>query len=59
MSIFKKNQAVVIKGTKTNATPRPGKFVATHPGAKGDFHEVRLDGSTATAKFRGSQVSPA
>ncbi|MGK5040391.1 hypothetical protein ACQ4WQ_08620 [Janthinobacterium sp. GB1R12] len=59
MSNFKKDQKVNVKGTKTEPLPRPGKFVKTHPGARGDFLEVLLDGSTASAKFRPSQVSAA
>ena len=57
MSNFKENQKVNVKGTKTDPAARPGKFVKTHPGARGDFLEVLLDGSTASAKFRPSQVS--
>ena len=56
---FKKNQLVTVVGTKSDPARRPGKYVATHPGAKGDFHEVMLDGSTASAKFRGKQVEAA
>ncbi len=59
MSNFKENQKVNVKGTKTDPAARPGKFVQTHPGARGDFLEVLLDGSTASAKFRPSQVSAA
>ena len=59
MSKYKKDQAVSVIGTKTNANRRQGKFVAEHPSAKGSFFEILLDGSTATAKFRGSQVMPA
>jgi hypothetical protein len=59
MSNFKENQKVNVKGTKTDPAARPGKFVKTHPGARGDFLEVLLDGSTASAKFRPSQVSAA
>ena len=59
MSNFKKGQAVTTKGTKTDPTRRFGKFVATHPGKKGDFLEVLLDGSNASAKFRPSQVAAA
>ena len=57
MAAFKKNQAVTVVGTKTNPLRRPGKYVATHPSARGDFIEVLLDGSTATTKFRVSQVA--
>ena len=59
MSNFKENQKVNVKGAKTDPAARPGKFVKTHPGARGDFLEVLLDGSTASAKFRPSQVSAA
>lgn len=59
MSNFNKDQAVNVKGTKTDPAARPGKFVKTHPGVRGDFLEVLLDGSTASAKFRPSQVSAA
>ena len=59
MSNFNKDQAVNVKGTKTDPAARPGKFVKTHPGARGDFLEMLLDGSTASAKFRPSQVSAA
>ena len=59
MSNFKKDQKVSVKGTKTAPLPRPGKFVATHPGARGDFLEVLLDGSTQSQRFRPSQVSAA
>jgi hypothetical protein len=59
MSNFKENQKVNVKGTKTSPAARPGKFVQTHPGARGDFLEVPLDGSTASAKFRPSQVTAA
>ena len=59
MSNFKKDQKVNVKGTKTDTATRPGKFVQTHAGARGDFLEVLLDGSTASAKFRPSQVSAA
>ncbi len=59
MSNFKKGQAVNVKGTKTDPAPRPGKFVATHPGSRGDFLEVQLEGTVDTAKFRPSQVSAA
>ena len=59
MSNFKENQKVNVKGTKTEQLPRPGKFVKTHPSARGDFLEVLLDGSTASAKFRPSQVTAA
>ena len=59
MSNVKKDQKVNVKGTKTDPATRPGKFVQTHAGARGDFLEVLLDGSTATAKFRPSQVSAA
>lgn len=55
---FKKGQAVTVKGTKNNPDRRPGKFVATHPGAKGNFLEVLLD-TGASAKFRESQVAAA
>lgn len=56
MTILKKNQAVTVKGTKTHPARRPGKYVATHPGTRGNFVEVLLDGSTATNRFRESQV---
>ena len=59
MSKFKENQKVNVKGTKTDPAARPGKFVKTHPGARGDFLEVLLDGSTASTKFRPSQVTAA
>lgn len=59
MANFKKHQAVSVNGTKTKPDRRPGKYVATHPTSKGDFVEVLLDGSTATAKFRASQVAAA
>ena len=59
MSNFKKDQKVNVKGTKTDPAARPGKFVQTHAGARGAFLEVLLDGSTASAKFRPSQVSAA
>lgn len=59
MSTLKKNQTVTVKGTKTKPERRPGKYIATHPGTKGNFVEVLLDGSTATAKFRESQVEAA
>lgn len=55
---FKKGQAVTVKGTKNNPDRRPGKFVQTHPGAKGNFLEVLLD-TGASAKFRESQVAAA
>lgn len=56
---FKKGDKVTVKGTKTDPSPRPGKYVATHSGAKGDFHEVMLDGAVSTTKFRGSQITAA
>ena len=59
MSNFKKDQKVNVKGTKTEPLPRPGKFVKTHPGTRGDFLEVLLDGSTQSQRFRPSQVSAA
>ena len=59
MSNFNKDQAVNVKGTKTDPAARPGKFVKTHPGARGDFREVLLDGSTQSQRFRPSQVSAA
>lgn len=59
MSNFKENQKVNVKGTKTDPTARPGKFVKTHPGVRGDFLEVLLDGSTQSQRFRPSQVSAA
>ncbi|PMQ16989.1 hypothetical protein [Janthinobacterium sp. AD80] len=59
MSNFKKDQKVNVKGTKTAPLPRPGKFVQTHPGVRGDFVEVVLDGSTQSQRFRPSQVSAA
>lgn len=59
MSTFNKDQAVNVKGTKTDPATRPGKFVKTHPGARGDFLEVLLDGSTQSQRFRPSQVSVA
>ena len=59
MSNFKKDQKVNVKGTKTAPLPRPGKFVQTHPGVRGDFLEVVLDGSTQSHRFRPSQVSAA
>ena len=54
MSNFKENQKVNVKGTKTDPAARPGKFVQTHPGARGDFLEVLLDGSTQSQRFRPS-----
>ena len=54
MSNFNKDQAVNVKGTKTDPAARPGKFVKTHPGARGDFLEVLLDGSTQSQRFRPS-----
>lgn len=59
MSTYKKGQAVTVIGTKGSTARRAGKFVAEHPTAKGSFFEVQLDGATATAKFRASQVAPA
>ena len=59
MSNFNKDQKVNVKGTKTEPLPRPGKFVQTHPGVRGDFLEVLLDGSTQSQRFRPSQVSAA
>ena len=59
MSNFKKDQKVNVKGTKTEPLPRPGKFVQTHPGVRGDFLEVLLGGSTQSQRFRPSQVSAA
>lgn len=59
MSNFKESQKVNVKGTKTDPAARPGKFVQTHPGARGDFLEVLLDGSTQSQRFRPSQVSAA
>ena len=59
MSNFKENQKVNVKGTKTDPTARAGKFVKTHPGVRGDFLEVLLDGSTQSQRFRPSQVSAA
>jgi hypothetical protein len=59
MSNFKENQKVNVKGTKTDPAARPGKFVKTHPGVRGDFLEVLLDGSTQSQRFRPSQVSAA
>ncbi|MDO8039458.1 hypothetical protein [Janthinobacterium sp. SUN137] len=59
MSNFKKDQKVNVKGTKTAPLPRPGKFVKTHPGVRGDFLEVLLDGSTQSQRFRPSQVTAA
>ena len=59
MSNFNKDQKVNVKGTKTAPLPRPGKFVQTHPGVRGDFLEVVLDGSTQSQRFRPSQVSAA
>lgn len=59
MSNFKKDQKVNVTGTKTAPAARPGKFVMTHPGARGDFLEVLLDGSTQSQRFRPSQVSAA
>ena len=59
MSTFNKDQAVNVKGTKTDPAARPGKFVKTHSGARGDFLEVLLDGSTQSQRFRPSQVSAA
>ena len=59
MSNFKKDQKVNVKGTKTAPLPRPGKFVQTHPGVRGDFLEVLLDGSTQSQRFRPSQVTAA
>ena len=59
MSNFNKDQKVNVKGTKTAPLPRPGKFVQTHPGVRGDFLEVVLDGSTQSHRFRPSQVSAA
>ena len=59
MSKFKENQKVNVKGTKAAPAARPGKFVKTHPGARGDFLEVLLDGSTQSQRFRPSQVSAA
>ena len=59
MSNFNKDQAVNVKVTKTDPAARPGKFVKTHPGARGDFLEVLLDGSTQSQRFRPSQVSAA
>ena len=59
MSNFNKDQAVNVKGTKTDPAARPGKFVKTHPGARGDFLEVLLDGSTQSQRFRPSQVTAA
>ena len=59
MSNFNKDQAVNVKGTKTDSAARPGKFVKTHPGARGDFLEVLLDGSPQSQRFRPSQVSAA
>lgn len=59
MATFKKNQAVTVNGTKTNADRRPGKFVAEHPGKTGSFYEILLDGAAATARFRASQVRAA
>lgn len=56
---FKKGDKVTVKGTKTDPAPRRGSYVATHPGAKGAFHEVLLDGAVNTVKFRGAQISPA
>ena len=59
MSNFKKDQKVNVKGTKTEPLPRPGRFVKTHPGLRGDFLEVLLDGSTQSQRFRPSQVTAA
>lgn len=59
MSNFNKDQKVNVKGTKTAPLPRPGKFVQTHPGVRGDFLEVVLEGSTQSQRFRPSQVSAA
>ncbi|KQQ40424.1 hypothetical protein ASF61_06635 [Duganella sp. Leaf126] len=59
MSSFKKNQAVTVVGTKAAPERRPGKYIATHPSLRGDFIEVLLEGSTATTKFRASQVAAA
>jgi hypothetical protein len=56
---FKKNQAVTVVGTKTDPARRPGKVIGTHPSPRGDFVEVLLAGSTATARFRPSQVQAA
>lgn len=54
---FKKGQPVNVRSTKSG-TVRAGKFVQTHPGTKGDFHEVKLDDGTTT-KARASQITPA
>ena len=55
---FKKGQAVKVKSARSG-TIRVGKFVATHPTAKGDYIEIMPDDSKVTFKARPSQVSAA
>lgn len=56
-SAYKKGQTVNVRSTKSGAV-RTGKFVQTHPGVKGDFHEIKFDDGSTT-KARAGQLTAA